>query len=117
MYKNIISLVGITTDNKALIDGVWKAHDTYGIPLEILFEVCVKNNWMPDWMLLHQQMLFSGIQHSRVISILEHPLTDAFGFEFATTVLYKLNLIYKVVVLKRLLKIIRKNYEIHKAKR
>jgi hypothetical protein len=109
MSKTPITLIGLTKDNKALIDGVWEAYATLGIPLEIVFEACIRNNWMPDWILLHQQMLSSGIQHSRVISTLEHPLTDAFGFEFASVVIQRLNTIYKVVILNRLLKTIERN--------
>src|SRR5271165_4249075 len=92
--KNHIIFVGETSDGKKLVDGIWKTFETHGLPLDIIFTICISKNWMPDWIALYTQMVASGMEHSRIISKLEEAINDSFGKEFCEVVIFKLNQIF-----------------------
>jgi hypothetical protein len=90
-----ICLVGETTDSRRLVDGVWAMYETYGLPLDIIFDLCIQKEWMPDWMALYKQMCGSGMKHSRILSKLEESINDSFGKEFCDVVIFRLDQIFQ----------------------
>jgi len=75
--KNPILIVGETIDGKMLVDGVWEAYETHGLPLDMVFDLCVKNNWMPDWLTLYSKMYSSGMKHERIVAKIGSDLSDS----------------------------------------
>ena len=97
MKKNADFLIqtGITTDGKMVLDGIWYAFETYGLPLDIIISICKERDAIPDWILLYQQMKKSGMKHDRIISKLEESISDSFfGKEFCNVVVSRLDEIF-----------------------
>jgi hypothetical protein len=94
--SNPIHTVGETADGKKLVDGIWKTYETHGMPLDILFTLCIRKSYVPDWISLYKQMLHSGMEHSRILSKLEEAINDSFGKEFCDVVISRLDQIFKL---------------------
>lgn len=87
--------VGETTDGKKLVDGVWAMYETHGLPLDVIFDVLIKKESIPDWIALYKQMRQSGMQHSRILSKLDEAVSDSYGKEFRDVVISTLDQIFK----------------------
>lgn len=92
--KNALFPIGQTSDGKMVIDGVWETYQTHGLPLDIIFSICIEKDLMPSWIHLYVQMRNTGMQHERIISKLEESIGDSFGKEFGSTVISKLEQIF-----------------------
>lgn len=86
--------VGLTTDNKIVVDGIWDMYETHGLPMDIILDLCLRKNWVPDWIALHKSMIASGMEHSRILSKLEEAINDSFGKEFCDVVISRLDQIF-----------------------
>ena len=92
-----IHAVGETTNAKILVDGIWAMYETHGLPLDIIFDLCIRKEWMPDWIELYKQMRDSGMKHSRILSKLEESINDSFGKEFGDVVILRLSNYFSVI--------------------
>lgn len=92
---NPIHTIGETTDGKKVVDGIWKTYETHGLPLDILFTLCIRKEYIPDWISLYKQMLHSKMEHSRILAKLEEAINDSFGKEFCDVVISRLDQIFK----------------------
>jgi hypothetical protein len=88
--------IGKTTDGKIVVDGVWEMYETHGLPLDIIFSICMEKDWVPSWIDIYLQMKKSGMDHDRILSKLEESISDSFGKEFCMTVISKLELIFEI---------------------
>jgi hypothetical protein len=88
--KNLITIVGETSDGKQVVDGIWKTFETHGIPLDNIFDLCIHKGWMPDWTMLYEQMRNSGMEHGRILSKLEEAINDSFKQDFCAVVIFRL---------------------------
>ena len=91
MKPTPITVVGKTTDGKLVVNGVWKCFETYGLPFDVLFEVFLRKGWVPDWMVLLDQMVKSGIDKGRALSKLSEAISDTFGKAFCDEVVRQLS--------------------------
>lgn len=87
---SIIKIIGKTTNEKFIVDGIWKCFETHGLPFDVLFEICIHRNWIPDWTLLYNQMLSSKMEKERILSKLAEAISDSFGKSFCDEVLKRL---------------------------
>lgn len=92
--KSSIIVVSQTTDGKPVVDGIWAFYETHGLPMDIIFDACLRKGWVPDWVLLYKQMRSSGMEHSRIISKLEESIIDSFGKDFCDVVISTLDKIF-----------------------
>jgi hypothetical protein len=92
--NNIIFQIGLTSDNKKVVNGIWKTFETHGLPLDSIFIACINNNSVPDWILLYKQMRKSGMAHGRIISKLDESISDSFGKQFGDEVISRLGEIF-----------------------
>lgn len=97
MSHDLFTQVGITSDDKMVVDGVWHVYETHGIPLDILLTCLKSQNTMPDWILLYKQMRISGMDRDRVFSKLDEAVSDSFGKDFSDTVLSNLKRLFIVI--------------------
>lgn len=86
--------VGITTDNKPVLSGIYKFYETHGIPLDVIFICFMENNWVPSWIDLYKDCKLAGIKHERIIAKLSEAIQDSFGEGWAQQVISKLNLLF-----------------------
>jgi alanyl-tRNA synthetase len=87
----LITVVGKTQNGKLVIDGVWKCFETFGLPFDVIFEVCIRKGWIPEWTTLRDQMVRSGIDKGRVLVKLSEAISDTFGKDFCEEVLRRLS--------------------------
>lgn len=86
----MIKLVGKTTTGSGVVTGVYRYYETYGIPLDVLFEELRKRNFVPDWNAFIQEALAAGMKKLRILSMLSPALSDTYGTEFCNYVIAKL---------------------------
>jgi alanyl-tRNA synthetase len=91
MSNDYFTPTGQTTDGKVIVDGVWKFYETEGLPLDVIFDCCIKKGWIPDWIKLYTQMIASGMKHERILSKLEVAICDSFGKDFSEAVISRLD--------------------------
>ena len=89
--KNDIIIQLGTAGDKIIVGGIWKMFESNGLPLDIIFSLCIEKNWIPCWITLYNEMLASGMKHDRIISKLEEALCDSFGKQFSDVVIFRLN--------------------------
>lgn len=83
-------VIGQTQDAKKVVDGIWHMYETYGLPLDIIFDICAQRNFMPDWIMLYRQMRSSGMSKPRILFKLEAAISDTFGNEAKKIILMRL---------------------------
>ena len=93
--QNYIYIVGYTTNNEVVVGGLWKTYETYGLPLDVIFDVCIRRNWIPSWIDLYKDMIDSKMEHGRIISKLEEAINDSFGKDYCGAVISRLEKIFK----------------------
>lgn len=86
----IIHQVGVTTDGKIVVAGVFRFYETEGLPLDILFEALLQKNALPDWTSFYREALAAGMTPERLFARLDPALVDIFGPEFRDVVMGKL---------------------------
>lgn len=91
MSKIILKPVGKTTDDKIVVAGVYEFYETYGLPLDSLFDSLNQKNQIPCWISFYKEAKFAGMKHERILSKLEESISDVYGKEFSDIVLSKLN--------------------------
>lgn len=89
--ENYIIQTGITVDNKKVVSGIWKTFETHGIPLDIIFTICMRKESVPDWIALYHDMKLSGMKHARILSKLEEAVADSFGKHWSDIVISRLD--------------------------
>lgn len=92
--KNYLIQVGITSDNKPVISGIYKTYETCGISFDVILSLCLSKGWMLDWILLYKECLDGGIEHTRILSKLEESISDTFGKELSDVVISRLETIF-----------------------
>ena len=92
--KDIINIIGKTTDDKYVINGLFKVFDTMGTPLYVMFELCKNHNWVPSWFHFYDEAYNHGWKHKTIINRLREGMTDVYDTEFISNVMEKLNVRY-----------------------
>lgn len=74
--------IGKTEDNKKVINNVFKMYNSYGLPLNTLFEVLDMNNYIPCWITFNEDALKAGWTQKTIIARLEDAILDVYGKQF-----------------------------------
>jgi len=88
--KRYLSQVGVTPDGKKIYSGVFKFFSAHGLPLDVLFNLALEQNWMPCWVSFYKEAIAAGMNHKRVLAKLEEAIADSYGVELSKTVIEKL---------------------------
>ena len=89
--KNYLNQVGVTTDGKAVVAGVYEFYETHGLPLDVLFDSLDQKNQIPCWISFYKSASLAGMKHERILSKLEEAISDVYGKEFTDAVIKKLD--------------------------
>jgi len=87
----MFTLTGYTTDGKSVYGGVYKFYETHGIPLDIIFNIFIERDWIPDWIDIYKSASYGGMKHDRIISKLEEAISDSYGKEYCDAVIFRLD--------------------------
>lgn len=93
-HKSIL-VQGGTSGDIIIFKGVYKLHETHGLPLDAIFICFMESGYLPDWIDLYQNALSAGMKHSRIISKLQDAISDSYGKEMSETVICKLDKLFK----------------------
>lgn len=87
--------IGITTDGNAVMADVAKQYFEQGLPLSIIFDQLQKNNMIPSWPRLYQELKDNGMTHKRIIHLLHEHVFESYGKEFRDVVISRLEKAYQ----------------------
>lgn len=94
--KSACIQTGTTTDGKPVMSGIYRFYETYGLPLDIIFDVFVKKDWVPSWIDLYKDCQLAGMSYNRILSKIGEAISDSlFGKEYSDIVISKLDTIFK----------------------
>ena len=87
--------VGVTTDGKPVMAGLFRLAETEGLPLDMIFNWCKDHNIIPSWIDTYQECLSAGMKHERILSKLDEAIVDSFGKDFRDVVISTLDKKFK----------------------
>ncbi len=91
----MFGIVGRTVDGKTVVSGVYRFFETFGLPLEVVFQVLQEKELVPCWISFHREAMQAGMQHDRILSKLDPVLSDTYGPEFRDQVLHGLGRLHE----------------------
>lgn len=74
--------IGITTDDKKVMENIFMLFDTSGLPLYIIFEQCIDNDMIPSWIHFYEDAIKAGWKVKSILDRLEDSICDTWGYEF-----------------------------------
>jgi hypothetical protein len=80
--KNLLKIVGKTTDNKLVIAGVYSIKETLGLPLDIIFERVIAQDMVVGWIDLINEAKNAGVNLEKFMTELEYAVRSEFGKEY-----------------------------------
>ena len=84
--KCILNIVGKTTNNKLVISGVIRFKETYGLPLDVIFQVLKNNGFAISWFDLIKEAMQTWIKAEHFMPELKTSIIDVFGLEYYSIV-------------------------------
>ena len=87
----MFEVVGRTEDGRPVVGGVYRFYETYGLPLEVVFETLHEKGLVPCWIRFHRECVNAGMKHERILFKLDPALSDVYGSEFRDRVLQGLD--------------------------
>lgn len=95
MKKSDFSVVGKTTDGKLVISGIYRFHETWGVPLSEIFNFLIRNDCIPSWIDLYKDMRIAKINHQQILFRLKDEIEDSFGSDWFLVVEKQLRFIFE----------------------
>jgi hypothetical protein len=89
---DLMRQVGVTPSGERVMAGLFAFYDTYGLPLEFIFEFCRAQHLMPSWLHLRDEALAAGWSRARLHVRLAEALGDVYGGDFRNVVIGRLAL-------------------------
>ena len=80
--NQVLKQIGITEDGRKVID-FFKAVETHGLPLDLIIEILLENDKVPDWCGFVEQAIKYNWNLQRTLFRLEVAIIDVFGNEYA----------------------------------
>jgi hypothetical protein len=82
--------VGRTIDGKIVLDGLFGAYETHGIPLDTLIAAIHEDGMVPCWLSFYDDAIKAGMKHSRIVAKLDEAISDAVSAAYRDVVIAKL---------------------------
>ena len=80
--NNLLKIVGKTIDNKLVISGIFRIKETYGLPLDVIFERIIEQDFVISWLDLIKEAQVVGVNKEKFITELEYAVISEFGKEY-----------------------------------
>ena len=85
-----MEIIGISTDQKQVVQHIGKLYFEQGLPLTFIFDKLQENNLLPSWNHLYIEMINNGMTHDRIIHLLHEQVFESYGKEFRDIVISRL---------------------------
>lgn len=89
----MVNQSGITTDGKIVVSGIYRFHETRGLPLEVILAKLHENNIVIDWESFLRESLDAGMKKERALSKLRYAMADTFAPHYIDAVMSRLSAI------------------------
>lgn len=86
-----LNQIGITTDHRAVIGGLFEMRDTHGLPLEVLLKWCQDQNSVPDWLELWGKAGAAGYNMAAFRTRISEACGDVYGPEVRAHIMKRLD--------------------------
>src|SRR5271170_5576548 len=91
---SMLECVGMTSENKQIIGGVYSLYETTGLPLDVILDCIHRKNAMVSWIHFYKEARSAGMKHRRILAKLKEAICDVWGLKFYEHVEEKLNLVF-----------------------
>jgi len=85
-----INICGKTTNDKLVVNSIFKCYSTEGISFDVIFEVLNNKNYIPDWISIVEEAIAFGMKTDRIILMLDSAIADVYGKEFRDVIINRL---------------------------
>ncbi len=89
--KQLIRQVGVTTEGKPVVAGIYRFCETVGLPLVDALFVLDQQGQVPCWESYYKEALDAGMKHARILSRLKEAMADTYSPEFLGVVIERLD--------------------------
>lgn len=80
--RKLLYITGITPDGKPILSGLLKVKETWGLPLESIFDKFIENDCVVNWGNFIQEAKNMGVNRNRFLSELRVAILDSFGADY-----------------------------------
>jgi hypothetical protein len=84
--KNLLNIVGETINGDPVISGIMKFRESYGLPLEDIFEKVKNEGVVISWYDLVDEAKSIGVNKEKFIPEIKTAILDVYGNEYLETV-------------------------------
>jgi len=84
--SKIIYQVGTTEDGTPVAAGLYNFKSTFGLPLDIIFDIMASKKIIPSWFHLLGEALDDGVNTSKFMAELRVCILDTYGKEYLDVV-------------------------------
>ena len=93
-----MEIIGITVNDKIVVKNIAKLYFQTGLPLDIIFDILDKNNYIPSWIDLTKELMLNGIKKERVFHILSENICNTYGKVYRNEVLNILQIVFTSII-------------------
>lgn len=86
-----MDVVGLTSDNKKVVNGIFRLFDSTGLPLDVVFSMCEEKNIIPSWIDFYNDAIKQGWTEKTIMNRLEINIRDVYGKPYWIEVEKRLN--------------------------
>ena len=90
-----MEVIGVTTDKKNVVKGLFSFYSTSGLPLVDIWRLCHINNLCPSWIDFYEEAVNNKWKYKTIINRLKDSLDEVYGVEYRKIVIERLYLIFK----------------------
>lgn len=101
-HRHTSQQVGITPENKKVVNGVFDIFATQGLPLDVVFDLLAQRNCIPSWTHFYDDAIKQGWKHETIVNRLRDNISDVWGKEFSDNVLERIDLYSKTLYIEEM---------------
>ena len=84
--------VGLTTEGKPVVVGIYRFYETVGMPLEMVVSLVHQRGGIPCWTTLVEEMRKGGLSDRKIRGLIESVVQFVYDRSFGDVVLQRLGL-------------------------
>ena len=87
MTKQLFSIVGRTLENNPVIAGIFRFKESYGMPLDVIFDNLQGRSMVPSWFHLLKEAKRAGVNQEKFMTELKYSIISIYGMKYWKKVL------------------------------
>ena len=90
-----MKIIGKTTDGNYVVSGLAELYFRDGLPLSIIFDLIKEKNYQPSWIHVYQELKDNGMQHDRIMHLLNEHVFEIYGKEYRDEIIRRLDIAHQ----------------------